>query len=210
MAKIGAIFDVDRTLVRGPTEQLFFYYLIRRGQLSWRKALAFLSRLALAPQCRFQNKSYLQDQPIEEIARLARGCYEEIIAPRLSPNGRDCIRQHQGQGHQIAILTGSLYCLMLPLQEDLQADWLIATRLATENNHYTGEIKGLHPRGMNKLYLLQDLARSQGLDLAQCYAYGDHIQDVPLFLNVGHPVVVNPSWRLQRLARRYHWPIRDF
>ena len=172
--------------------------------------MAFLSHLVIEPQNRFQDKSYLQGQPIEEIERLAASCYQEVIGPRLSSRGRECVRQHQAQGHQIIILTGSLYCLMLPLQEDLQADWLIATRLAKENHHFTGKIIGLHPRGENKLYLVRELARSQDLDLSKSYAYGDHIQDVPLFLNVGHPVAVNPTPRLKRLAPRYQWPIRYF
>lgn len=210
MSKIAAVFDVDHTLVQGPTEQLFFYYLLRHRQLSWSKALSFLGHLMLEPQNRFHDKTYLEGQPVAEIEHLAHRCYRELIAPRLSAQGRACVRQHQAQGHQIVILTGSLYCLMLPLKEELAADWLIATRLDRINEHYTGQISGLHPRGEKKLRLLLELARSQDYDLSLSYAYGDHMQDVPLFMHIGHPVVVNPSWRLKRLAHRYRWPIRYF
>ena len=64
--------------------------------------------------------------------------------------------------------------------------------------------------GIIKLRLLQDLSRTHGFDLSQAYAYGDHIQDSYLFRSIGHPVAVNPSWRLKRRARKHRWPIRYF
>ncbi|MBW1952615.1 MAG: HAD family hydrolase [Deltaproteobacteria bacterium] len=210
MAKIAAIFDVDHTLVRGPTEKLFFCYLFRHRQLSWGKVLAFLGHVLLEPQSRFHNKSYLAGTLIAEIEPLARSCYQEVIAPRLSARGRECVRQHQAQGHVIVILTGSLYFLVHPLKEELGAQWLIATRLDRANDHFTGHITGCHPRGEHKLHLVRDLAQAAGFDISQSYAYADHIQDVPLLSQVGHPVAVNPGWRLKRLAQRYHWPIRYF
>jgi phosphoserine phosphatase len=99
---------------------------------------------------------------------------------------------------------------LLPLKEELEADWLIATELSQSEDRITGNIQGIHPRGRNKLRLLLDLALAEGLDLGRSYAYADHIQDLYLFRSIGHPVVVNPSWRLKRQARRYHWPIRYF
>jgi phosphoserine phosphatase len=90
------------------------------------------------------------------------------------------------------------------------ADWLIATELQQRNGHFTGAIAGLHPRGPDKLRLLQELSRTHGFDLSRAYAYGDHIQDAYLFRSIGHPVAVNPSWRLKCKARKHRWPIRYF
>ncbi len=210
MGSVAAIFDVDQTLVQGHTERLFFWYLLRQGRLSLPQALSFLGRLAGHPKERFRDKTYLEGLAVEDIIRLARGCYQETIYPRVSVRGLACVREHQGQGHKIVLLTGSLYFLLLPLKEELGADWLIATELAQNNGEFTGQIAGLHPRGGNKLRLLLELSRAQELDLSQSYAYGDHIQDLYLFRHIGHPVAVNPSWRLKRLARRHHWPIKYF
>jgi phosphoserine phosphatase len=99
---------------------------------------------------------------------------------------------------------------LLPLKEELEAEWLIATEVGRDDGAFTGKIQGVHPRGHNKLLLLLDLALTQGLDLHRSYAYGDHIQDVHLFRHIGHPVAVNPCWRLKRQARRHQWPIRYF
>ncbi len=210
MSRIAAIFDVDQTLIQGCTERLFFRYLVRQGLLPVPRALSYLGRLAWNPQERFRDKSYLQGLPVDDILYLARQCYQENIAPRLSSVGLACVREHQSQGHGIVLLTGSLAFLTAPLQEELGADWLIATELGRNGRFFTGEITGLHPRGENKLRLLLELSRSHNLDLAHSFAYGDHLQDLHLFHRIGFPVAVNPSWRLKRQARRHHWPIRSF
>ena len=210
MSRVVAIFDVDQTLVRGYTERLFFRYLVRHRLVSVPRALAYLGQVACRPQNRFQDKSYLEGLEVEEVVRLARRCYQEDIAPRVSAAALACVLSHQAQGHAIALLSGSLSMLLAPLQEELGADWLIATELQRVNGQFTGAIAGLHPRGPNKLRLLQELSQTHGFDLSQAYAYGDHIQDSYLFRSIGHPVAVNPSWRLKRRARKHRWPIQYF
>jgi HAD superfamily hydrolase (TIGR01490 family) len=210
MGRVVAIFDVDQTLVQGHTERLFFRYLVRRGLISVPQALVFLGQLARRPQGRFQDKSYLEGLPVAEVVRLARKCYQEDIAPRVRAAGLACVLEHQAQGHAVGLLSGSLSLLLTPLKEELGADWLIATELARKNDHLTGGIAGLHPRGPNKLWLLMELSRTHDFDLSQSYAYGDHVQDCHLFRSIGYPVAVNPSWRLKFLARKHHWPIRYF
>jgi len=208
--RVAAVFDIDQTLVQGCTERLFFRYLVRQGLLGVHQALTYLSSLAVNPRLRFEDKGYLEGLQVAEVMGLARRCYQEKIAPRVSRQGLACVLEHQDQGHAIVLLTGSLSFLLRPLKEELGADWLIATEVSRNDACFTGKIQGIHPRGQNKLRLLLDLARAQGLDLDRSYAYGDHIQDLHLFRHIGHPVAVNPSWRLKRQARRHHWPIRYF
>jgi HAD superfamily hydrolase (TIGR01490 family) len=210
MGRVAAIFDVDQTLVQGHTERIFFKFLVRHGLVSMPQALHFLGHLACRPQERFQDKGYLSGLEVEAVLRLARQCYQEEISPRVSLQGLACLLEHQAQDHAVVLLTGSLSFLLTPLQEELGAEWLIATELRRDDDRFTGEIAGLHPRGENKLRLLVELSQTQGLDLARSYAYGDHIQDIHLFRQIGHPVAVNPSWRLKRQARRHRWPIRYF
>ncbi|MEJ2672571.1 MAG: HAD-IB family hydrolase [Deltaproteobacteria bacterium] len=210
MNRVVAIFDVDQTLVQGNTERVFFRYLVRRGQISVAQALAFLGQLARRPQDRFEDKSYLAGLEVAEVARLAARCYQEEIAPRVSPEGLACLLEHQTRGHAVALLSGSLALLLNPLKEELGADWLIATELQRIEGRFTGEIAGLHPRGTNKLCLLQELSHNHGFDLSSSYAYGDHIQDAHILRSIGHPVAVNPSWRLRLKAHKHRWPIRYF
>jgi HAD superfamily hydrolase (TIGR01490 family) len=210
MSRVVAIFDVDQTLVQGKTERFFFRYLVRQRLISVPQALCFLGQLARRPQGRFQDKSYLAGLEVEEVLRLAKRCYQKDIAPRVSPEGLACLLEHQHKGHAVALLSGSLALLLTPLRAELGADWLIATELERLNGKFTGEIAGLHPRGPNKLSLVQELSHTCNFDLSRSYAYGDHIQDMHMFRSIGNPVVVNPSWRLRLEACKHHWPIRHF
>ena len=54
------------------------------------------------------------------------------------------------------------------------------------------------------------MAAAEGLDLAQCAAYSDSINDLPLLSLVGRPVAVNPDSALRGEARQRGWEIRDF
>ncbi len=210
MGEEAAIFDVDGTLVRGKTERLFFCYLVRTKKLKPTQALSFLVRLAAKPGSRYQNKTYLVGMEVAETERLGSRCFEEIIRQRLRPGALACVQGHRTQGRRIVLLTGSLSFLVLPLKDHVGADWLIATELAQCDHLFTGDILGLHPRGENKRVLLEELARSQDLDLSCSYAYGDHEEDVPVLLGVGQPVAVNPTRSLQRIARERCWPITYF
>ena len=57
---------------------------------------------------------------------------------------------------------------------------------------------------------IDEVARWEGLDLAQCYAYSDSASDLPMLTAVGHPVAVNPDAALERHARLNGWPIVVF
>ncbi len=75
---------------------------------------------------------------------------------------------------------------------------------------YTGELDGPFCYGTGKVDAITELARWEGLDLAQCYAYSDSASDLPMLSAVGHPVAVNPDSKLERHARQHGWPVVIF
>jgi phosphoserine phosphatase len=56
----------------------------------------------------------------------------------------------------------------------------------------------------------KELAAKAGADLADCWAYSDSRNDIPLLEMVGNPVVVNPDAILAHHARTHEWPILRF
>ena len=58
-----------------------------------------------------------------------------------------------------------------------------------------------------KAVVAEDLARERGVNLADCWAYSDSTNDIPLLSMVGNRVVVNPDARLERHAREHGWAI---
>jgi phosphoserine phosphatase len=86
----------------------------------------------------------------------------------------------------------------------------IGTRGQVVDGVYTGELEGPFCYGAGKVEAIEELARWDSLDLAQCYAYSDSSSDLPMLSAVGHPVVVNPDGRLERHARLHGWPVVHF
>ena len=75
---------------------------------------------------------------------------------------------------------------------------------------FTGELAEPPLSADGRASLAARLAAEHGVDLADCHAYGDSISDLPLLELVGHPVAVNPDFRLAREARRRGWGVVDW
>jgi phosphoserine phosphatase len=75
---------------------------------------------------------------------------------------------------------------------------------------YTGRLVGGLLHGEAKAAAVLALAEREGLDLAQCSAYSDSVNDLPMLTLVGHPNAVNPDAQLRAIARERQWPIHDF
>jgi phosphoserine phosphatase len=106
-------------------------------------------------------------------------------------------------------VTGSTDWTIAPLAEFLKADSLTA-RLEMQNGCYTGALQGEAVADQEKARLIDRYAATHQIDLSQSYAYGDSMADLPMLQTVGHPVVVNPSKRLQQTAVQAGWPIRQW
>ena len=61
--------------------------------------------------------------------------------------------------------------------------------------------------GEAKARAVRRLAAEKGFELARCYAYGDSESDRWMLEAVGRPVAVNPTPKLEQLARRREWAV---
>jgi HAD superfamily hydrolase (TIGR01490 family) len=214
---VAAVFDVDRTLVPvTTTERIFIRYLFRKRVIGLgvaARTLIFLLR-SLRQATPFEairrRRAYLQGQPYDKMERLAHQCFETDIKPRLSQAGLAAIREHKAQGHTIVLLSGSLDFLLRPLKEYVDADHMIAARMEIIDGKLTGKILGDYPYGSYKALLIRHFAQEHGLDFTRSYAYADHHTDHELLRLFGTPVVINPKARMQDIARREGWTVKEF
>jgi HAD superfamily hydrolase (TIGR01490 family) len=210
---IAAIFDVDNTLLPGMTsERIFIRSLYRRGLYGPRVVLRTLGTLAryahLGPVRTLRtHRPYLHGLAAAEVERLAESVFTDEILPSLSPTGLARVRDHLQQGHLVALLSGSPRFLVELLARHLGVAQFIGARLTLTGERYTGDLSDLHPYGENKLTFARRLADEHNFDLRDAYAYADHHTDADLLRAVGHPVCVNPTPRLRRLAARFNWPV---
>lgn len=77
---------------------------------------------------------------------------------------------------------------------------MLAAEPAIESGVLTGELVGPPMIGEGKRRAVRALlARRPAIDPGDCHAYGDHVSDLPMLQEVGHPTVVGGSPELLAL-----------
>jgi putative phosphoserine phosphatase/1-acylglycerol-3-phosphate O-acyltransferase len=125
----------------------------------------------------------------------------------VQPYARILIDGHRAEGTRVVVATTTPHPLVAPLAARLGLDAVVATRWASSDGHYTGEIDGPFVWNDGKLEAVATWAESNDADLAASHAYSDSWYDVPLLGAVGHPVAVNPDPRLALYAVVRRWPV---
>ena len=213
---IGAFFDMDNTLVPGPSIEIgFFRYLWQDGVVGWpelwnsfRHALRHMPPFSLSPLRR--NKLYLLGQDVSQIEQLAMEYVELFVLPRVASRGLGRLAHHTNAGHVVAVVSGSPDCLVKPLAAKLGVPLVFGAKLESQSGLYTGRVFAPLPYGEGKGRYIQRLAAQYSLDLSRSYAYGDSPGDFQALQLVGHPLVVNPIRGMARIARHQGWPVTQW
>ena len=83
----------------------------------------------------------------------------------------------------------------------------LGTRVAALDGVMTGELDGHVPHGAEKATVATELARRLGANLAECWAYSDSSNDIPLLSAVGNRVAANADVKLTNHAQKMGWQI---
>jgi HAD superfamily hydrolase (TIGR01490 family) len=215
--RIGAFFDMDKTLIAENSGSLYMKYRYERGEVDgWELAkglVAYLRYKAGVLDIRaFTQQAMLEfrGQSERRLLREARDFVHQLVLPTVYPEAVEAIRHHQGQGHLVAIVSGATKFVVKPLAEALGIRHYLYTRLEVEHGRFTGRVIDPICFEEGKIYWLQQFIDERGIDLAKSWFYTDSITDLPLMDLVGHPVAVNPDPFLFRAARGRGWPVKFF
>lgn len=215
----AAFFDLDRTLIAGASAFVV-------GLAAWRADLLPARQLAgdglRALTFRLGGTSdhateRARDRMLAGVTGIRQDdlvALNEDVVPRLlakvRPEARRLLEVHRHAGRSTYIVSASPEELVVPLAASLGMSGGIGTIAEVEDGMYTGALSGPFCYGQGKVQAISELARWEGYDLAQCYAYSDSASDLPMLEAVGHPVAVNPDSRLERVAHQRGWPIVIF
>ena len=215
--RVGAFFDLDKTLISENSGSLYMKYRYEQGEISGWELLKGLGvylryKLGLLDITTWSRDTMQQFKGDSEraLARQARVWMEERVVPTLYPEAESIVADHLAKGHVVAIVSGATKFVAKPLAEHLGSKHWLDTRLEVESGRFTGRVVEPICFEDGKIYWLQQLVEEQNVDLARSYFYTDSITDLPLLDLVGHPVVTNPDPRLYREAKRRRWPVRFF
>lgn len=217
----AAFFDVDKTLLPGSSLYLLARGLYQRGFYTWRDVARFAVGQIIfrvsgregqrgMDAARETARAFVQGRRADELRPLAADLVVEVVGPRIYPGMRAKVEDHHRAGDRTFLVTAAPEEIAAVIAAYLGMEGALGTKAELVDGVFTGEILGPLLHGPAKLVAIQELAAREHLDLLQCSAYSDSINDLPLLQGVGKPVAVNPDRDLRAHARAKGWPIEDF
>jgi putative phosphoserine phosphatase/1-acylglycerol-3-phosphate O-acyltransferase len=211
----AAFFDLDRTLLRGASGEVFSEAMRSAGLVSrtipgerfvfslFNTVGETLPSMALARQA----VGFARGRSRTSVLAAADSAADRLVA-MVQPFAHGVFEQHRAEGRPLVLATTTPYDLVKPFADRLGLDDVIATRygVAADGDTYDGALDGPFVWSAGKLEAVRTWAKEHGVDLGQSWFYSDSIYDTPLLAAVGHPVVVNPDPRMVFMAAARRWP----
>ena len=218
--KRAAFFDLDKTLIPGSSLFLLARGLYERDMFRVRDLarwgwghLMFRLRGEQAKnmeKSRDSTLSFVTGRHHEELMEWGREIAGERILPLVYEDIVRVIRGHKERGDLTFLVTAAPIELAEFIANDLNMDGAVATVSEMDDQgFYTGRLVGTVMHGPEKAKAVAELAAERGIDLAECAAYSDSVNDLPLLESVGYAHAVNPEGELRRIALRRGWPIHE-
>jgi HAD superfamily hydrolase (TIGR01490 family) len=210
-----ALFDLDHTLIGGDSDVLWGEYLGQRGAVDpvvhGAESQRFYDdycagRLDIQAFLEFQL-AILGRETLADLTAWRQEYLTRHITPIILPRARALVEEHRQKGHTLVIITATNRFITEPIAALFDVPHLIATEPELLNGRYTGKWTGTPSFASGKVMRLREWLDKEGLDLGESWFYSDSHNDIPLLLEVNHPVAVDPDPRLAEEARRRDWPI---
>ena len=133
--------------------------------------------------------------------------FEDVLKPAVFPGTKDLIAQSKKIGQRQIVITGALDFTIERLMDYLGIDEFMANRLEFVNGYATGRLLPPVMASATKAKWIREYAERENINLSESFAYSDSISDLPMLSIVGHPVAVNPDFRLKQTALQHDWAI---
>ncbi len=217
----AAFFDVDNTMMQGASLYYFArglaarkYFttgdLVRFGWQQLRFRLLASEDADDIAEAREAALAFIKGWKVEDMARLAEEIFDELMAERIWAGTRALAENHLADGDRVWLVTAAPVELGQVIAGRLGLTGALGTVAEIRDGVYTGHLVGDMLHGPAKEVAVKALAAAEGFGLADCWAYSDSVNDLPMLGAVGHPCAVNPDSALRRYARANGWGVKDF
>ena len=217
----AAFFDVDNTLIQGSSLIVFAVGLARRRYLSVRDIVPVVWKQMKFRVTGNENSDdmaegrqaaleFIRGRSVAELTALCEEIVDSNMSDKLWPGTKQIAQQHLAQGEQVWLVSATPVQLAQILAQRLGLTGAIGTVAEVKDGVFTGRLVGDILHGPGKKHAVAALAALERLDLGQCTAYSDSINDTPMLSMVGTAVAINPDRKLRAVANRKGWAIYDY
>jgi HAD superfamily hydrolase (TIGR01490 family) len=222
MSKNGqaaAFYDLEGTLVSTNLVHTLGFYATRQQGL-WqtvKKSAGTLAKLPFFAVTDLYSRNVFNEVFFRSYEGLSEDrlryfsdeLFEEVLKPAIYPGTSELIAQSKKIGQRQIVITGALDFTVERLMQYLEIDEFKANRLEFVNGYATGRILPPVMASATKAKWMREYAERELINLSESYSYSDSISDLPMLSIVGHPVAVNPDFRLKQTAVQHDWAILD-
>lgn len=215
----AAFYDLEGTLVRTNLVHTLGFYAMRQQGL-WQTARSSIGTIAKLP---FFGAADLYSRNVfnevffrsyegisqDRLRYFSEELFEEVLKPAIYDGTPELVAQGKKIGQRQVVLTGALDFTIDLLMEHLGIDDYVANRLEFVNGYATGRVLPPVMASATKAKWIREYAERENINLSESFAYSDSISDLPMLSIVGHPVAVNPDFRLKQTALQHDWAILD-
>ncbi|OEX91937.1 HAD family phosphatase [Corynebacterium sp. Marseille-P4321] len=217
----AAFFDVDNTLIQGSSLIVLAEGLFRKRFITLKELLP-----ALRKQLRFrlsgsenaddiaegreQALEIVKGKNVEDLKEACREIVDKHMLDKSYEATVELASMHLAAGQQVWLVSATPVQIGQALAERLGFTGALGTVAEEKDGKFTGRLVGDILHGPGKQHAVAALAALQKLDLEQCTAYSDSINDLPMLEMVGSPVAINPDRALRRHAEEQGWAVRDY
>ena len=211
----AAVFsDVEGTLIDGSLPKMALDAGSKMGLFSpWQKSqfyfFGILGKVApgkLKQAVRLAAiKRAMAGQKRQNVGRLVEEVVPQVMA-LVKPGTLARLKAHQAEGMPLFLLSAGLHEMVEGIAVELGGRGE-GTRYVERGGVYQAELDGPACQGEGKAARALAICAEMGFDPAQCYVYGDTVNDVPFLTVFGHVFAVDPDEGLAAEARRRGWPI---
>lgn len=220
-AEAAAFFDIDNTLIQGSSLVLLGRGLAKKRMITLRELLPGLTKQlryrvfgSEKPSDIASGRAHAlglaRGKKVSDLLELADDIVDHQILGRAFDPTLQLAHMHLAAGQQVWLVSATPVQIGQALAARLGFTGALGTVAEAEDGVFTGRLVGDILHGPGKRHAVAALAALQQLDLKQCTAYSDSINDIPMLSMVGTPVAVNPDRALRKHAQDKGWEIREY
>jgi len=211
------IFDLDRTLTKKPTFSAFLVSLAHDDPKKFLYVFAVLVQMLgylLKLRTRKRLKEYMLatfmgGMSRNQTSKAVKAFFNaDFYKSGLYQAGLDEIKRHRKAGRMVGVATASMDFYVEHIAHDLGLDFVIATTSVWEKGMLVPLIRGENCYGAEKAKRVR--AYLAGQKVGKVWFYSDHHTDAPTFDLVDNKVAVNPTPKLQKLAKDNGYQIENW
>lgn len=205
-----AVFDCDGTLWAGDAGEGFFTWELERGLVS--KEIVLWARARYGD---YRAGRVSEDDMCGEMVTMHRGLREEIVqraadeyfdaqmAAHIFPEMRELVRRLQESGCEVwAVSSTNEWVIRAGMRRfGIPAENILAAAVRVVDGKVMDELIRV-PSGEGKPCAILDV-----IGHAPDSAFGNSIWDAAMLEIARHPIAVNPTPELERIAQQNKWPM---